>query len=421
MAKKINKSVAMSLAAATCSLLGTAPASPVNAQEEKPGWDFNTSLLYYGESDDRVQDLSLNFLARRVFIDDKSLTFTLAVDSLTGASASGATPMDVAQTFTSPSGKNTYTTPADVLPLDDTFLDTRVAVNATWQQPLGRLYNLSAGVSFSDEWDYTHVGGNLSLSRDFNKRNTTLSAGLAFAQDSIDPEGGAPIPLAQMLDVGDFSNKMGDQDKDVVDVLLGVTQVINKNLLVQLNYSYSDSSGYLNDPYKIISIVDATTGDTLANVPAPGAEGPSHQFRFGSRPEDRVKHSAYGQAKYYWSGKVVDVSYRYMTDDWDIDSHTLDAKLRFPIGERSYLEPHVRYYTQTEAEFYTASIPDDIALPLYASSDFRLGDFDAITVGMKYGWKTQSGNDVGVRLEYYMQSGDVPSAQIIGNQAQRNL
>lgn len=420
MTDKHHNSITKSLAAATCALLGTAPVSPVSAQED-PGWDFNTSLLYYGETDDRVQDASLNILARRLFTDDKSLTLTLTVDSLTGASASGATPMDVAQTFTSPSGNAVYTTAANEQPLDDTFLDTRYAVGASWQQPLGRLYVVNAGISASFEYDYTHIGANLGLSRDFNKRNTTVSFGLAFSRDDLDPEGGAPLPLARMLDVGDRSNKAGDQDKDIVDLLLGVTQVVNKNLLVQFNYSYSDSSGYLNDPYKFISIVDPVTGDTVTHTPAPGVAGPSHEFRFESRPNDRVKHSFYSQAKYYLSGKVLDLSYRYMTDDWDIDSHTLDAKLRLPLSDSSYLEPHLRFYTQSEAEFYRASLVESDPLPQYASADYRLGDFNALTAGLKYGWKTGSGNDMSVRLEYYRQQGDVPAGQIIGNQSQRDL
>lgn len=420
MTDKQNKSIMKSLAAATCALLGTATTNPVNAQED-PGWDFNTSLLYYGETDDRVQDASLNILARRLFADDKSLTLTLTVDSLTGASASGATPMDVAQTFTSPSGNAVYTTPANEQPLDDTFLDTRYAVGASWQQPLGRLFAVNAGVSASFEFDYTHLGANFGLSRDFNKRNTTVSFGVAFSRDDLDPEGGAPLPLARMLDVGDRSNKAGDQDKDIVDLLLGVTQIVTKNLLVQLNYSYSESSGYLNDPYKFISIVDPVTGDTVAHTPAPGVAGPSHEFRFESRPNDRVKHSFYSQAKYYLGGKVLDLSYRYMTDDWEIDSHTLDVKLRLPLSDSSYIEPHLRFYTQSEAEFYQASLVAGDPLPQYASADYRLGDFDAMTVGLKYGWTTGSGNGMSVRLEYYRQQGDVPGGQIIGNQNQRDL
>ena len=418
MAQGKQKSVTATLAAATCTLLGTAPAAPVQAQEE-PAWDFNTALLYYGEDNNRVQDLSLNILSKRYFVDDRSLSLGLTVDTLTGATPNGAIRQGVPQTFTRPSGSSVYTIPANELPLDDTFKDTRVALTAGWEQPLGRLWKTSVGLSGSSEYDYTHLGFNGSLSRDFNNRNTTVSAGIAVAHDTLDPVGGTPIPFAPMLDVGDTGNKTGNETKDVVDAVLGVTQVISRNLLVQLNYSFSNSSGYLTDPYKILSLVDGTTGDTITRVPAPGAEGPSHEFRFERRPDERTKHSVYGQAKYYMGGKVLDASYRYMTDDWDIVSHTVDLRLRWPLGEYSYLEPHLRFYTQSEADFYRISLVDGVELPAYASADYRLGNFDAITAGLKYGWKTRGGNEVSVRAELYQQTGTIPGNLLVGNQVGR--
>ena len=413
-------SITGALAAATCTLLSSGIPEPVQAQEE-PGWDFNTALLYYGEDNDRVQDLSLNVVARRTFVDDKFLSLGLTVDSLTGASPNGALPQSGAQTFTQPSGKKTYTTPAGELPIDDTFRDSRVALTASWQQPLGRLYQLGVGASASAEYDYTHAGLNAKLARDFNRRNTTVSAGIAFAQDSLDPVGGTPIGLAPMLDTGDLSNRTGDESKDVFDLVVGVTQVVSKNLLMQVNYSYSDSSGYLGDPYKILSVVDSVTGDAIPTNLPPGSEvGPSQLNVYENRPDERVKHSLYTQAKYYMGGKVLDVSYRYMTDDWEIDSHTVDLRYRWPISDKRYVEPHIRFYTQSEAEFYRASLIDGQALPEYASADYRLGNFDAITVGAKYGWKTGGGNDMSVRLEFYQQSGSVPSGQLVGNQLSRD-
>lgn len=425
MEKVNNKSIAISLATATCSLLGTAGVSPVQAQEE-PAWDFNTALLYYGEGENRVQDASLNMLATRRFVDDRSLTIGLAVDTLTGATPNGALPFSSPQTFTGPSGR-AYTTAPNELPLDASFRDTRYALNAGWTQPLGRLYTINAGLAGSSEFDYTHLGANLGLSRDFNNRNTTLSLGLAAGRDDIDPVGGTPIPLSAMPDSiddeddGGQLNRLGGQSKDVFDVVLGVTQVVNRNLLFQFNYSFSDSSGYLNDPYKFLSVVDPITGDPVPHTPAPGSDGPSHEYRYESRPDSRTKHSFYGQAKYYMNGKVLDLSYRYMTDDWSIRSHTVEARYRWPLGDRSYLEPHLRYYNQNAADFYRISLVDGAAPLSYASSDYRLGEFDAITVGMKYGWKTRFGKEMSVRLEYYRQNGDAPSDQIIGNQANRIL
>ncbi len=415
------KSTAASLAAATCTLLGTATTVPVQAQEEN-NWEFDTALLYYGETDDRVQDISLNVLALRNFVDDKVLSLSLGVDTLTGATPLGAVSFNGPQTFTSPSGAAVATRPANEIPLDDTFLDTRVAVSANWQQPWGRLYKVGAGLSASDEYDYLHLGANFKLSRDFNQRNTTVSLGLAFSSDELNPVGGAPTPLGSMLDVGDVSNRTGDQSKDVMDVVLGVSQVVNRNLLLQLNYSFSNSDGYLNDPYKIVSLVDPITGDPVPRIPTPGVDGPSHEYLFESRPNERTKHSFFGQAKYYMSGRVLDAAYRYMTDDWDIDSHTIDVRYRWPLGNSSYLEPHVRYYTQTEADFYRTSLASGAPLPVNASADYRLGNFDAITLGIKYGRKTDSGNEWNARLEFYTADGSVPANLLIGsNQAGREI
>ena len=406
------------LASATCALLGTAAAAPVNAQED-PGWDFNTSLLYYGEDGDRVQDLSFKSLTRRLFTDDRVLTLGLTVDTLTGATPNGAIRQDGVQTFTRPSGSNAYAVPTGELPLDDTFKDTRVGISANWQQPAGEKGLMNLGFSASKEYDYLHTGVNAKYAHDFNQRNTTVSAGFAYARDSIEPVGGAPVPLTPMLDVGDVSNRLGDDDKDVLDVVLGVSQVINRNLLVQINYSFSQQDGYLNNPYKVLSLVDGTMGDTLPRTPGPDG-GPSGQFLFESRPDQRTLHGLFTQAKLNLGGKVLDASYRFMTDDWEIDSHTLDLRYRWPLGQSSYLEPHLRFYTQSEAEFYRLSLDSSQALPTFASSDYRLGNFDAITAGLKFGWKTRNDNDMSVRVEWYTQSGKVPAGQIIGNQAARD-
>ncbi len=419
MKRKNEQSISVVLATATCTLLGSGLPTPVDAQEE-PSWNFNTSVLYYGEDQGRVKDYSVKAIAQRMFVDDRILTMGVTIDGLTGATPSGAITQDVIQTLTRPSGNAVYDVPAGAYPLDDTFLDTRVELTVNWQQPVGNTSLFNIGASASKEYDYTHVGLNAKFATDFNKRNTTLSAGVAIGHDQIDPEGGIPVPYSPMLDVGDLSNRVGTDTKDILDVVVGVSQVLSRNLVVQANYSYSYSEGYLNDPYRILSIVDGVSGDTIPRTPPAGVEGPSHEFVFESRPTERTKHSLYTQAKYYMDGKVLDVSYRYMTDDWEIDSHTVDLRYRWPLGASKYLEPHLRFYSQNEAEFYRLSLIDGATLPANASTDYRLGDFDAITAGIKFGWKTRNDNDMSIRVEWYQQSGSVPANLIIGNQAGRD-
>ena len=64
---------------------------------------------------------------------------------------------------------------------------------------------------------------------------------------------------------------------------------------------------------------------------------------------------------------------------------------------------------------------DGVPLPSYASADYRLGDFDALTVGLKYGWTLASGNEMSARIEFYKQDGDAPQDQLIGNQLTREM
>ena len=49
-----------------------------------------------------------------------------------------------------------------------------------------------------------------------------------------------------------------------------------------------------------------------------------------------------------------------MDDDWGVTSQTLDARYHWNFSPNSYLEPHVRYYTQSAADFYrTVMFADD--------------------------------------------------------------
>ena len=125
---QLKKPIGASLAAATCGLLGALPSAPVAAQEAKD-WDIDSSLLYYGEDNDRVKDVSLDISIRRALDEDRSFNLNFTVDSLTGATPNGAVPTNAVQTFTGASGGDGYTVQPGEMPLDPTFLDTRIAAS----------------------------------------------------------------------------------------------------------------------------------------------------------------------------------------------------------------------------------------------------------------------------------------------------
>jgi uncharacterized protein DUF3570 len=425
---QLKKPIGASLAAATCGLLGALPAAPAAAQEVKD-WDIESSVLFYGEDNDRVRDVSLDIAIQRALDEDRRFNLNLTVDSLTGATPNGAVPTNDVQVFTGSSGGKGYIVEPGEVPLDPTFLDTRIAAAATWQAPLGESSRWNVGMSISDEYDYFHVGANARFEHDFNLKNTTAYLGIAYGQDDIKPVGGAPIGLTPMVALqdngGDDDEEPGDDDgyrdggtsqsKDVADLLVGVTQILSRRSLLELSYTYGKADGYLTEPYKILSVVDPVTG-----IPVPGPDGAPFLYLYEKRPDQRTKQSAFLEWRHAFDRDSMAVNLRYMTDDWGVRSETGEVRYRWNISERSYLEPHLRYYTQTAADFYTTVLFANEPLPQFASADYRLADLDAYTVGAKYGHRTDRG-EFTVRLEYYKQEGTPSPGSAVGELANYEL
>jgi len=93
---------------------------------------------------------------------------------------------------------------------------------------------LSGGVSGEDDYLSRYFGTNLSW--DLNKA-TTLSASASYAFDDVFPTGGSYR-----------KSKFNQQ------YLLGVTQVVNKNTLIQSNMTFGYNQGFLSDPYKKVFV-----------------------------------------------------------------------------------------------------------------------------------------------------------------------
>jgi hypothetical protein len=392
------------LFAASCALLG----SVAHADD---AWQVDTGVLYYKEDGGRVQAVEPVVNVRKDFGDEHVLDATLTFDSLTGGSPNGAIASKSAQTFATPSGTSLkatngapriytsasgrttveveksrlYTTAPGDLPLSS-FEDQRIAGSLGWSQPFGESSHFSVGGSLSNERDFASAGLSATLSRDFFAKNTTLSAGVGGEYDRVKPYGGAPVAgsdYAQLL-------KGGSETKNVVGAQFGVTQVLSRRWIAQLNYNYDRSSGYLTDPYKLASVLDGTGGVT--------------GYRFENRPGARARQSLWFGNRVAIAKATLDLSYRRGLDDWGTTSNTVDARLRIPLADGLYVEPHARWYRQGAADFYHLYLNGAAALPEYYSADQRLAAFTGTTFGVKVGLELRHLGEVSFRLEQYRQT-----------------
>ncbi len=393
------KQINGALAAASCALV----TGQVQAESSLlDDWQVDTAVMYYGETD-RVKALEAVVNVNKDFGENHIFNGKLVYDALTGASANGAVAQPDAQTFTRPSGKAEYTIKGGDTPLDDTFRDTRVQINGQWTQPLGQNNTVTGGLHVSSEYDYLSMAINAGFARDFNKKNTNLALSLSYAFDSIEPEGGIPVAFSEMVYRSDYQSETdfwqsfnatrqssGDDTKDTLDVIFGLTQIINRRWLVQLNLGMSQVEGYLTDPFKVVSVVDE--------------QGYSVRQLYESRPDSRQKENLYIGSKYHFDHSILDLSYRFSSDDWGIDSHTLESRWRYNLSEFDYIAPHVRFYKQSSADFYRPFLNQQESVPMFASADYRIGQMSAYTVGLKYGRKLKNGHQASVRLEYYHQA-----------------
>ena len=380
--------------AASCTLL-SATARAETTPDADQSFELDSAVLYYKENAGRVQAIEPVVSLKKDFGDQRVLAGTFTADSLSGATPNGAIPSHQPQTFASPSskslvpepGKKTrlYTIAPGDLPQDPNFNEQRFAGDVDWSQPLGLNDTLAVGGHVSAEHDFDSLAAHGDFSHDFNEKNTTLSAGVSIEYDLIQPNGGTPVPGS------DYSlyEHHGNQTKTVAGALVGVTQVLARNWLTQVNYTVDHSQGYLTDPYRILSVLDSMGG--------------VFGYRYENRPDSRTRQSVYWLNKVALGRTVLDVSYRRGKENWDINSDTLEAHLHIRLSDATYLEPLARWYHQSTASFYSLYLSGSAPLPLYASADPRLASFVGTSFGLKFAVTVSRYGELSLRLEEYEQ------------------
>lgn len=233
----------------------------------------------------------------------------------------------------------------------------------------------SLGVSKSKEHDYDSTAVSFDASFSSEDNNRSWNIGIGHANDKISSSNDANL----------------HERKRTTEFMVGVTQAVSSNDLVQLNFTLNQGRGYYSDPYKEPDI----------------------------RPRKRDQSILLARWNHHFEGigATLRSSYRYYHDTFGINAHTLGAEWVHPVGGRFTLTPSLRFYSQSAARFYYDPVYDpDVGAPYppgyftnppeFISPDQRLSAFGGITVGLKAAVRLTPDWSADVKLERYEQRSD---------------
>src|SRR5262249_18286796 len=219
----------------------------------------------------------------------------------------------------------------------------------------------SAGYIHSKEPDYTANTTYYSISQDMFGDLTTLSMTFKRGWDQVFRD--VKQPDGQLVNDPTFH-----EAADHRGYALGLSQILRRDLILDLNYEVLTDQGYLASPYRKIRFLDATQGKgfALADQVYPGT---------------RTSNAASLEAKYYLRYRAaLTGQYRFYSDTWGIVAHTLQFNYTQPVWKRWILDGTLRFYRQTAASFFSDLYPRaDYAN--FMARDRELAAFNSYTIG----------------------------------------
>jgi len=267
-------------------------------------------------------------LVRKNFADKVSVSGNYYVDNVSSAS------IDVV-TQASPDG---YT---------DKRTEKSVNVDYLFDRTL-----LSTGYIHSSESDYLSKTFHVDVSQDFFGDLTTFSMGYTRGNNTITSNV-----------VADFEETSLHQEYRV-----GLTQILTRNLIVNLSQEVMVDDGYLSNPYRPYRYLTE--------------DGTGYLFAPEVFPEARTSYTTALRARYHLPNYRAAAygSFRYYSDGWDVRSNTIEIGYNHTIAGGWLFDIHVRHYQQSAAEFYR-DLFDRANQFDYMTRDKQLSDMNSISYG----------------------------------------
>lgn len=285
---------------------------------------------------------------------------------------------------------------------------------------------LNIGGGLSIENDYESRFGNVGGRWDFNQKLTSVSAGVSYTNshtqalldhDAYDYYTFENFPLNRNIQANNDGGHVLNGNKEDWATNLGLTQILNKNALVNINLGYTYSSGFMENPYKAVTFKFI---DSTSSLRPDGNYDGHYAVVREQRPNERNQWTE--NLRYVQHIDALDaalhVDYRFFHDDWGINAHTFELDWGQPLGNGWTITPRFRYYSQSAADFYQPvflskqGLPDvgkldSRTLPSNYSSDHRLSGYGTLSGGVTLSKQFTKGVNFELGFEYYSHAGSL--------------
>jgi hypothetical protein len=236
------------------------------------------------------------------------------------------------------------------------YSDTRFYPSATYSLENGKKgTTMSAGLSFSNEFDYKSLGANIGFSKKTRDKNGELSVKLQAYLDRVRKI--QPIELRSNGNEDD-----GPAGRNTFAGSVSYSQIINAKLQAALFMDVVQQNGFLSLPFYRVYFTD----------------GSVHQEKL---PDNRFKLPIAGRLNYFATDNIIiRTYYRYYFDDWGIRAHTAMLEVPVKITPFFSVSPFYRYYEQTAVKYF-AGFKQHQTGAAYYTSNFDLSAFSSSFAG----------------------------------------
>lgn len=234
----------------------------------------------------------------------------------------------------------------------------------------GETYGIRAGAS--KEFDYQSFSTGLSLTREWNNGNSELNfTGQAFFDKWLGKGNSSHLIYPEMW-LGDFLGykELDSPVRNSYNAQIFFSQVLNTRMQIGLSAEVIYMTGLLSTPFHSVYFSDQ----------------PEYAFDIERLPSSRLKIPLGIRWNYFpFDFMVLRTYYRYYTDDFGINAHTVELETPFKLSSSFTFSPFYRYHTQTASKYFAAK-GEHLSTEKYYTSDYDLSDLYShkFGAGVKY-------------------------------------